>query len=261
MSTRDARQEFGDSRQFRWRIVEAGNHQRHDFQPETHGVNAPDGVQNRGEASAQFMIVAVVETFQIHLVEVHPGPQIFEHLGGGVAVGDESGGEAHGARLAENRYGPLGGDERLVVRTDNAASAGRQRGFHDAVGRNAREIERGAEIAQGLRGDPVLAVSAMQVAAQHAEAERAGAGQRVKERLLLDGIELQRAYVAIGDVELACAVVAHLADARESGGDGTAMAAGVTTDAAGIQFFVEFSFADLRGELFSHGLHIRPSTA
>ena len=38
--------------------------------------------------------MAIVEALQIDLVEVQPGPQIFENLRRAVAVGDESGDQA-----------------------------------------------------------------------------------------------------------------------------------------------------------------------
>ena len=224
-------------------------------------MNAADRVEDRSQAAAQFVIVAIVEGLKIHFVKVHPGPQIFEHLGRGVAVGDEAGDQTGRARLAKNRHRPFASDERLVVGADHACGAGRARGFHDLARRDSPEIQRRAEVAQGLRRDPVLAVSAVQVATQHAEAERARSRQGVKERLLLDGVGVQRAHIAVRHVELAAPVVAHLADAREAGRNRTTVAAGIAPHAPRIQRFVEFPFADLLRELLSHGLHIRPSTA
>ena len=95
-----------------------------------------DGVQDRAQPAAQFVIVAIVEALQIHLVEVHPGPQIFEHLGSGVAVGDESGDQPGGAGLAKNRDGPFAGDQRLVVSAHYTGGAGRARDLHDFAGRD-----------------------------------------------------------------------------------------------------------------------------
>ena len=58
-------------------------------------------------------------------------------------------------------------------------------------------------VAERLGRQPVLAVPAVQIAAQHAEGERVGAGQGVEERFLLDRVALQRAHVAAGDLEQA----------------------------------------------------------
>ena len=71
----------------------------------------------------------------------------------------------------------------------------------------------------------------MEIAAEHAEAvgERAGIG--VEERLLLDGIALHSGGVSPGDVELAAAIEADLADSGLAFGDRAAVAAGEAADA------------------------------
>ena len=148
---------------------------------------------------------------------------------------------------AEDGGGPFGGDERLVVGADQDAGP-QTDGFVDELlgsGRNradARDV-----FAQSLRGDPVLAVGAVQVATQHAEAIGQSAAEGVKERLLFDGIALDAADVAPGSVELAAAVEADLADARVALGDGAAMAAGETADAVAVELLCELGrcFGDL----------------
>ena len=87
-------------------------------------------------------------------------------------------------------------------------------------------------IAQGLRGHPVLAVGAVQIAPEHAEAvgERSGIG--MEERLLLDGIALHARGVSPGNVELAAAIEADFADSGLAFGNGAAVSAGKTADAA-----------------------------
>ena len=63
-------------------------------------------------------VVAVVETLQVHFVEIHPGAQVFEHLRRAVAVGDEAGDEPRRFGLLENGDGPLAGDQGFVVGAD-----------------------------------------------------------------------------------------------------------------------------------------------
>ena len=92
------------------------------------------------------------------------------------------------------------------------------------------------------------AVPAVVVAPEHAEGQRARAGQRVEERLLLHGIDLQRADVAEGDLERARLVEAHAADAVAAGRDQAAMAAGEAAHAALGQLFVQLPLAGLPGE-------------
>ena len=75
-------------------------------------------------------------------------------------------------------------------------------------------------------GEPVLAVAAVEIAAQHAEGQRVGAGQHVEEGLFLDRVALQAGHVAPGHAQLAVLVEAHLADAAPPGADQAAVPAG-----------------------------------
>ena len=128
---------------------------------------------------------------------------------------------------------------------------------HQMFGRSWQRRRNGAGIAQRLRGNPVLAIAAMQVAAQHAEAVGQRAGIGVKKRLLLDGIALRSGGVSPGDVELAAAVVADLADAGLAFGDGAAVAAGEAADAVVVELLVEscVGFADSLVEDGAEGGH------
>ena len=110
-------------------------------------------------------------------------------------------------------------------------------------------------IAQRLRGDPVLAIAAMQVAAQHAETEGARPRQNVEEGLLFYGVAMRRVDVAVGCVELSSAIEAHLADARETRRNGAPVAAGEALHPAAIERLVEFRFARLNGELLGQDPH------
>ena len=64
----DAGQEFGNGAQFGVGIVEAGDYQRDHLQPESHLVDAADGIENRRQPAAQLMIAAVVEALEIYLI-------------------------------------------------------------------------------------------------------------------------------------------------------------------------------------------------
>ena len=100
------------------RIVEAGDEQRNDLEPQSHLVNAADAVEDGTDASAEFVVVAIVEALEIDFVEIEPGAQIFENLRSAVAVGNESGEQAGGFGFFENRDRPFAGDQRLVVGAD-----------------------------------------------------------------------------------------------------------------------------------------------
>ena len=91
----------------------------------------------------------------------------------------------------------------------------------------------------------------MEVAAEHPEAvgERSRVG--MEEGLLFDRVALHAAHVAPGHVELAAAIEADLADARQAVGDGTAVAAREATHAVSVKLFVEVSLADVRVQNFA----------
>ena len=106
----------------------------------------------------------------------------------------------------------------------------------------ARERRRdGGRIAQRLRGDPVLAVAAVQIAAEHAEAVGERARMRVEERLLLDRIALHAADVSPRHAQTSALVEADLADADRALGQRAAVAAGEASQAAVGQRFVELA--------------------
>ena len=111
-------------------------------------VDAPDGVQDGAEAATELVIAAVVEALQIHLVQVHPRAEVFEHLGRGVAVGDETGGKPRRARVAEDRHGPFGGDKRLVIGADHRRGALLYGHAGNLLRLDLVEFQRRADIAQ-----------------------------------------------------------------------------------------------------------------
>jgi hypothetical protein len=115
--------------------------------------------------------------------------------------------------------------------------------------------QRGPKIAQRLRSHPVLAIPAVQIAPQHAEAERARSGQSVKERFLLDRIALQRPDVSPGHIKLAAPIEPHLANPGESSGNRAAMSAGVATDPVAFERLIKLAHAHARIQLFRQGAH------
>ncbi len=58
------------------RVVEAGNQQRDDLQPESVGVQAANRVEDRFEAPAELAVVTVVEALEIDFVQIDPRPQV-----------------------------------------------------------------------------------------------------------------------------------------------------------------------------------------
>jgi hypothetical protein len=80
-------------------------------------------------------------------------------------------------------------------------------------------------VPERLRRHPVLAIAAVEVAPQHPERQRVGAGEHVKERLFLDRVALDAGGVAVGYPEPAALVVADPADSAASLADEAAVAA------------------------------------
>src|ERR1019366_6454488 len=116
---------------------------------------------------------------------------------------------------------------------------------HQFRGAHSLEIQRGAEIPQRLGGYPILAVAAMQIAAQHAEAQGTRAGQSVEERFLFDGIAEHRIDVPPGCIKRAAVVEAHLANARETRWNGAAVAAGEALHPVAVQRAPQFGGSTL----------------
>ena len=81
-------------------------------------------------------------------------------------------------------------------------------------------------IAQHLAGHPVLAIAAVIIAAEHAKGERIGAGQDMKERLLLDRIARQRPDISVRHEQRAVVIEAHAANPIAPRLDDAAMPAG-----------------------------------
>ena len=101
------------------------------------------------------------------------------------------------------------GDQRLVVGADQDSRALPQRVLHQGFRRGLQRSRHCVWIAQRLRSHPVLAICAMQIAAQHAEAVSQRARIGVEERFLLDGIALHAADISPRHVERAALVVSE----------------------------------------------------
>ena len=128
---------------------------------------------------------------------------------------------------------------------------------HDGVGRGLehrpaaveQRVQRARSAGRDDLGAGHEAVAAVVVAAEHAERERARAGEGVEERLLLHGVHLQRAHVAdAARMQRAAVVEADAADAVLAGRDQAAMAAGEAPHALVRQLLVQLPLARVGGE-------------
>lgn len=80
----------------------------------------------------------------------------------------------------------------------------------------------------------------MKIAAEHAEGERVGTGQYVKERLLFCRVTRERGNIVRGHAQMAAFVETNLTNAALTGLDQAAMTAGITFQRAGFQVFRDF---------------------
>ncbi len=114
--------------------------------------------------------MGVVQALQIDFVQIHPGADIVKHLGRGISVRHEAGDQPGSLSLAEDLDRPFRGDQRFVIGADHHSGAVTKSQARQLAGGCLPPRGEGVRIADGLRGHPVLAVTAVQVAAEHAEA-------------------------------------------------------------------------------------------
>ena len=133
--------------------------------------------------------------------------------------------------------GPVGGYEGFVVGTDDDGDVVGDGEANEVVGSTHARERDGVVVAQGLAGDPILAVGTVEVTAEHAKGEGVAPGIGVPEGFLFDGVDLESGDVAPGDAEFAGAVETDSAHAGFAVADEAAVATGEATD--GIAGFVD----------------------
>ena len=121
-------------------VVEPGNQQRHDLEPDAHLVQAADREQDRFEPSAELPVVPVVEALEIDLVEIDPRPDDTAARARCRCRSTQSRSSTRAARAClEDRHRPLAGDERLVVSGDDDSGAEPPRIRDDAPAATRRQ--------------------------------------------------------------------------------------------------------------------------
>ena len=104
---RQAAEEPGDVAQLFVAVVEARDDQGDDLQPEPHGVDHLDAIDDVLQLATQRPVVLIAEGLEVDLVQVRPRPDVLEDLARGVTVGDVRGGESARARLLEDLDRPF----------------------------------------------------------------------------------------------------------------------------------------------------------
>src|SRR5438105_7715844 len=112
---REAGEEMRDVAQLFVAVIEAGNDQGDDLEPEAHLMHHPNAVHDVLELAAERAVILVAERLEVDLVEIWKGADVLEVVACGVAVGEVRRHEATRPRFLEYLNRPLGGDQGLVV--------------------------------------------------------------------------------------------------------------------------------------------------
>src|SRR4030095_1054981 len=110
---RDAGEERRQPAKFLFAVVEAGNEERDDLDPDAGPREPRDGVENWLQPSAQLTVSAIVEALEIDLVKIDMRSQVFEDALGAVAVRHEPGDQPSAPGFLEYFNGPFSSNERL----------------------------------------------------------------------------------------------------------------------------------------------------
>src|SRR6202158_2713963 len=117
--------------------------------------------------------------------------------------------------------------------------------MHKFRGRDAHRADNSSGVAQGLRGHPILAVCAVQITAEHAEAVSQCSWMSMEEGLFLDRVALDAANIAPGDKQRSAAVVANLANPGLAFWDLATVPAGKTPHPVTVELFEQFALANV----------------
>jgi hypothetical protein len=199
--------------------------------------------------------VPIVEALEIDLVEIHPRAEVLEYFRGAISIRHVRRRQPRQPRFLEDRDRPLARNQRLVVGAHHHARPETKRIPDERARRRLHRRHDRGWIPDRLRCDPVLAVRAVQIAAEHAEAVGERAWKGVEERLLLDGIALHPADVAVGHAQPAPFVEADLADPDRTFRQRTTMTARVAAQTAVGEPVVELTLARRVREELGQGDH------
>jgi len=228
----DAGDELSNILQFFGAVVESRDDQGDNLDPESHGFEALDGVEDGLEGAAEVVVVGVVEGFEVHFIQADAGAEKVEDFGAGVSVADESADDVVLTGQGKDSHGPIGGDERFIVGADDDGGVVVDGHLDDLVCFAEVGIGDGALVAEDLAADPVLAVGTVEVATEHAEGEGLASGECMEEGLFFDGIDLESCDIAAGRAQFPVAVEAYFADAGAAFADEAAVSARETTQGA-----------------------------
>jgi hypothetical protein len=123
-------------------------------------------------------------------------------------------------------------------------------------GRDAHRAGHSGGVAQGLRGHPILAIAAVQITAEHAEAVSQCPWMSMEEGLFLYGVALDAADVAPGHKQGSTPVVTNPANTRLAVWDLATVPAGKTPHPVAVELFVQFALANVFMNDFAQCTHM-----
>ena len=136
-------------------------------------MQTEDRVQNRLKASSKLTIMPVVVAFQIDFEQIKMGTEVLQCFGRPVSVGYKSGHQTGRLGLLENGCAPFCGNQGLIIGADYDPRAFIAGILDDCIRCNRLRRRIRVRIPQRLRGSPILAIAAVEIASQHPEAKGA----------------------------------------------------------------------------------------
>src|SRR5215469_3200428 len=200
---------FGELLRFGLVVVESGNHQVGDFEPDAgFFFQMHESFENRFEMRQRDFAVEIFgKGFQVDVGGVNVIVNFVKRFLGDVAVRNHHGIEAAGVgnfANVDDVFGPNGG---LVVSERNRGAAMVNRKLDDLLGLDVRGVDL---VAARFGNVPVLAEKAAHVASGGAHGKHFCAGKKMIERLFFDGIDLNGGRRGVAEaVEFAVTIYAN----------------------------------------------------
>src|SRR5437667_12563741 len=112
--SRDASEKICNVADLSLRIIKPGDEKCNNLNPKFHLMQSWYRVEDIPEHAAEFTVVSVVESFQIHLVQINPRADILENFGGTVSVRYVRGHKSGSPGNFKNFYPPFAGNQGFI---------------------------------------------------------------------------------------------------------------------------------------------------
>src|SRR3990172_363197 len=207
-------------------IIQAGNNKRRYLDPDVCLFIKPDRVENRLKLCAADLFVKILgESLEVYIRRVEIRPYHLKGLRSDIPVRDEHVLEPSLDCQTRCVIGKLEIDRRLGIGVGNTGALGRLCRSHDLFRADSFAYDSAAAVPWKLRDVRILTVQTTEITARCCYRIGQAAGEEMKERLFLYGVDVLRDDLVVDErVEHAAPVLTHSADASPSVCDKTAMA-------------------------------------